>query len=102
MTIRENPPDVLRPHLSAAAPLNLGPITRLLVQHEEDRRVGMILTTSDIRALVDEIQRLGHLLVHARQRAYLASLALLDHDLDRVRICLDSIACPAESGALEP
>lgn len=89
----------VHPRLSAASPLDLGPLTRLLLQREEDGRAGMTLATSDVRALVDEIQRLNHLVVQARQKAYLASLALLDHDLDRVRICLDSIASPPADDA---
>ena len=86
--------------------LNLGPITRVLVQHEEDHRAGMTLSTSDVRAMINEIGRLNHAVVVARQYAYLAGLALLDHDLPKVRRFLDAIAAgrdpssPADPGGL--
>lgn len=72
--------------------LNLGPITRLLIQREDDQRAGMTLSTSDVRAMVDEIVRLSRVMLQAREYAYAARLALLDHDLTLVRTSLDQIA----------
>ena len=72
--------------------LNLGPITRILVQHEDDRRTGLTMATSDVRAMVDEIVRLSRAVLQARECAHFAGLALLDHDLPKVRRFLDAIA----------
>ncbi len=72
--------------------LDLGPITRILIQHEEDRRAGMTLSTSDVRAMVDEIVRLSRAVLQAREYAHSAGLALLDHDLPKVRRFLSQIA----------
>jgi hypothetical protein len=52
--------------------LDLGPITRLLVQCEDDHRAGLTMATSDVRAMVDEIVRLSHVVLQAREYAYAA------------------------------
>ena len=71
---------------------NLGPMVRILVQHEEDKRAGMTLSTSDVRAMVDEIGALRGLLAWQRQQAHLMHIALLENDVALADECARRVA----------
>ncbi len=62
------------------AKLDLGPVVRILRQREDDKRAGMTMATSDVRAMVDAIAKLDEALAWAQTQAHLAHMALLDHD----------------------
>jgi len=85
-------PFPISPSAALEPKLNLGPITRILIQREDDQRAGMTLSISDVRAMVDEITRLSRAVLQAREYAHDAILALLDHDLPKIRGFLNQIA----------
>lgn len=67
---------------------DLGPVTRILQQHEDGERTGMTLSTSDVRAMVNEINSLAKgvrecqkLITWQREQARLAHMALLENDV---------------------
>ena len=67
---------------------NLGPVVRILRQHEDDKSAGMMLSTSDVRAMVDEINSLAkdvrecqRLIAWQKEQARLTHMALLENDV---------------------
>jgi len=84
---------------ATAANLDLGPVVRILQQREDDKRAGMTLSTSDVRAMVDQINRLSYsveeyakLVVWQRQQARLTHMALQEHDIELADECARRVA----------
>ncbi len=84
---------------ATAANLDLGPVVRILQQREDDKRAGMTLSTSDVRAMVDQINRLSYsveeyakLTVWQRQQAHLVHMALLENDVGLADECARRVA----------
>lgn len=76
--------------------LDLGPVTRLLEAREDDGRAGMTLSTSDVRALVDQVGSLRQLVDWQRQQARLVHMALLEDDVALADECARRVADDAQ------
>lgn len=84
---------------ATAGSLDLGPLIRVLMQHEAGDRTGMVLSTSDVRAIVDQINRLSYsveeyakLTVWQRQQARRTHMALLENDVALADECARRVA----------
>jgi hypothetical protein len=67
----------------------------VLEAYEDGKRAGMVMTTADVRALVDQVTYLRRRLAECVGWAELAHLALLDHDLPKCRRLLDDMRSAA-------